>query len=118
MNMQLLSLLLPKLRSFRVRQSCHCSMFEGRSVVEWDMWKGLMYDAKDVTGIDFQQLVLSLRCSVEFAVARKQAHVLPRQSLRCLDAKCSTWFDSKVRLLSSDTDSYTSVLLSIYCNFH
>jgi hypothetical protein len=46
---------------------------------------GLMHDTQDVTGIDFRQPVLSLQCSVQVAVARKQ------------EPEFSVWLPSAVR---------------------
>lgn len=34
------SLLLPRLSPFRLRQNCHCSMSEGRSIAKWHMEGG------------------------------------------------------------------------------
>ena len=34
------ALLLPRLSPFRLRQKYHCSMFEGRSIAKWHIWRG------------------------------------------------------------------------------
>jgi hypothetical protein len=83
-----LSLLLPRLSPFHLRQKCQCSMSEGRSIAKWHIWRGF-----DAWCVGRHKNWFPAACVVLAVFSASCCGQEAGTWVLCLVAKCSAWFE-------------------------